>query len=102
MIRPPPSPARDGRPYTTLGYYNGPHQRPAEGALTQEQVLDPDYRQESAVPMGSETHSGEDVVLFARGPWAHLVNGTMEQNTVNRIMTFALGWEGNTAPDAEE
>ncbi|MFP4518387.1 MAG: alkaline phosphatase [Oceanicaulis sp.] len=94
----PPSPARDGRPYTALGYYNGPHQRPADGALTQEDVLDPNYRQESAVPMGSETHSAEDVAAFARGPWAHLVDGTMEQNTLNRIMTFALGWDGNTAP----
>ncbi|MGJ3231229.1 MAG: alkaline phosphatase [Oceanicaulis sp.] len=97
----PPSPARDGRPYTTLGYYNGPHQRPAQGSLTQAEVLDPDYRQESAVPMGSETHSGEDVIAFARGPWAHLVDGVMEQNTLNRIMTFALGWEGNTAPEDE-
>jgi alkaline phosphatase len=92
----PPSPAQDGRPYTTLGYYTGPHQRPAEGVLTQAQVLDPDYRQESAIPMGSETHSGEDVIAFARGPWAHLVDGTMEQNTLNRIITFAYGWPGNT------
>ena len=98
----PPSPARDGRPYTSVGYYNGPHQRPAEGALTQDEVLDPDYRQESAVPMGSETHSAEDVAAFARGPWAHLVDGTMEQNTLNRIITFALGWEGNTAPEPGE
>lgn len=96
----PPAPAQDGRPYTTLGYYNGPHQRPSEGALTQEQALDPDYRQESAVPMGSETHSGEDVIAFARGPWAHLVDGTMEQNTLNRIITFAYGWDGNIAPDS--
>lgn len=99
----PPSPARDGRPYTTLGYYNGPHQRPAEGSLTQAQVLDPDYRQESAVPMGSETHSAEDVAAFARGPWAHLVAGVMEQNTLNRIITYAYGWPGNTMPeDGEE
>ncbi len=95
----PPSPAQDGRSYTTLGYYTGPHQRPEEGALTQEQALDPDYRQESAVPMGSETHSGEDVIAFARGPWAHLVDGTMEQNTLNRIITFAYGWPGNTPPE---
>ena len=90
----PPSPARDGRPYTTLGYYTGPSLRPASGeSLTQEQVLDPDYRQEAAVPLGSETHSGEDVILFARGPWAHLADGVMEQHTVNRLMTYALGWD---------
>jgi alkaline phosphatase len=90
----PPAPAQDGRPYTTLGYYNGPVQRhPDGGALTQAEVLDPDYRQQSAVPMGSETHSGEDIAAFALGPWAHLVDGTMEQHTLNRIITFAYGWD---------
>jgi alkaline phosphatase len=88
----PPSPAQDGRPYTTLGYYTGGVQRGDE-TLTQDQVLDPNYRQQSAVPMGSETHSGEDVAAFARGPWAHLVDGTMEQNTLNRIITWAYGWD---------
>ena len=88
----PPSPAQDGRPYTTLGYYTGGVQRGDE-TLTQEQVLDPNYRQQSAVPMGSETHSGEDVAAFARGPWAHLVDGTMEQHTLNRIITWAYGWD---------
>jgi alkaline phosphatase len=90
----PPSPAQDGRPYTTLGYYNGPVQRHSDGAvLTDADVLDPDYRQQSAIPMGSETHSGEDIAAFALGPWAHLVDGTMEQHTLNRIITFAYGWE---------
>lgn len=90
----PPAPAQDGRPYTTLGYYNGPVQRHPDGeALTQDQVLDPNYRQQSAVPMGSETHSGEDIAAFALGPWAHLVDGTMEQHTLNRIITFAYGWD---------
>lgn len=87
----PPSPAQDGRPYTTLGYYTGMVQRTDE-TLTQDQVLDPNYRQQSAVPMGSETHSGEDVAAFARGPWAHLVDGVMEQHTLNRIITWAYGW----------
>lgn len=93
----PPLPAQDGRPYTTLGYHNGPNRREIDTeALTQEQVLDPDYRQETAIPMGSETHAGEDVIAFARGPWAHLVDGTMEQHTLNRIITFAYGWDENS------
>ena len=90
----PPAPAQDGRPYTTLGYYNGPVQRHPDGeALTQEEVTDPDYRQQSAVPMGSETHSGEDIAAYALGPWAHLVDGTMEQHTLGRIITYAYGWD---------
>ena len=90
----PPAPAQDGRPYTTLGYYNGPVQRHPDGdPLTQDEVLDPDYRQQSAVPMGSETHSGEDIAAYALGPWAHLVDGTMEQHTLGRIITYAYGWD---------
>ncbi|PWE18819.1 alkaline phosphatase [Marinicauda salina] len=90
----PAYPARDGRPYTTLGYYTGPHQRPADGALTDAEARDPDYRQESAVPMGSEAHSGEDVIAYATGPQAHLVDGVMEQHTLFHIIEHAYGWGG--------
>ena len=31
------------------------------------------------LPRGAETHSPTDVGVYARGPWAHLVEGTMEQ-----------------------
>lgn len=89
-----PMPARDGRPYTTLGYYAGPVLRPRDGEpLTQEQVTDPDYRQEAAIPMGAEPHGGEDVPLYADGPRAHLFTGVMEQNTVFHLIAHALGWD---------
>lgn len=94
----PPSPAGDGNPYTTLGYHNGGGRirADAETPLSDEIVLDPDYRQEVAVPLGSETHSGEDVAAFALGPWAHLVDGVMEQHTLHAILTHALGWREET------
>ncbi|WP_308910089.1 alkaline phosphatase [Pseudokordiimonas caeni] len=81
----------EGRPYTTLGYQNGPGavngDRPV---LTQEQVLDPNFRQQSLVHTRSETHGGEDVALFATGPRAYLASGTMEQNAVFHLMRHAL------------
>ncbi|HCR65733.1 alkaline phosphatase [Oceanicaulis alexandrii] len=96
----PPLPAGDGRPYTTLGYHNGGPLRPrgddAE-PLTDEIVMDPDYRQQAAVPMGSETHSGEDVIAYAVGPWAHLVDGSMEQHTLHHVITHAYGWSATAA-----
>ncbi len=78
----------DGKPYTTLGYQNGPNPRSDDhGVLTSAQVEARDYRQQTGVRMGSETHGGEDVALFARGPKSHLVGGVIEQH-VN-----ALGWQ---------
>ena len=55
--------ARDGKRFTTLGYFNGP------GAVVNGPRDDPndtdttakDYLQQSLVPRSSETHAGEDV-----------------------------------------
>ncbi len=89
-----PTLAKDGKAYTTLGYANGP------GAVSHAERPDPakedteslDYRQQALVPLGSETHGGEDVVARAAGPKAHLFKGTIEQNTIFHIMKAALGF----------
>ena len=84
----------DGKPYTTLGYHNGPNPRTHEShVLTDNAVQAKDFRQHSAVHLKYETHSGEDVPLYARGPGAHRVKGVMEQDEIYRVMTQALGWE---------
>ena len=44
--------------------------------------------QEAIVPKGSESHSGTDVAIYARGPWAQLVDGTMEQNDIYHVMRY--------------
>lgn len=82
--------AGDGKPYTTLGYANGP------GAVQGERPV-PETgstaRQQALVPTGAETHGGEDVALFGTGPGAERVRGTIEQNVVYDIMRAAFGWE---------
>ncbi|HRM76391.1 MAG TPA: alkaline phosphatase, partial [Paracoccus sp. (in: a-proteobacteria)] len=96
-----PAMALDGKPYTVGGYLNGAgsilHQ--AEGSndwsgsrpdLTQEQATDPDYLQQALIPMISETHSGEDVAIFANGPWSHLFRGVVEQNVIFHVMLKAV------------
>ena len=49
------------------------------------------YFQESAVPLGSETHSGEEVAIYAIGPGSELVKGTVKNTFIFRVMAKALG-----------
>lgn len=82
---------RNKQAYTTLGYANGPGARGTERpSLTNEQVMNPDYKQEASIPMTSETHGGEDVAIYAVGPNAHLIRGSMEQNWIFYVMADAL------------
>lgn len=48
------------------------------------------------MPVASETHGGEDVAVFARGPQAHLVHGVQEQSFVAHVMAFAACLEPYT------
>jgi len=86
--------AEDGKPYTTLGYHNGPNVREADSpALTDNMVQAKDFRQQTSVNLKYETHAGEDVALYATGPGANAVRGVMEQDEIYGVMAKALGWE---------
>jgi alkaline phosphatase len=81
--------ADDGRPYTTLGYGNGPGYRGGNGRpdLTATDTSHPDFLQEATVPLGSETHAAEDVGIYASGPGAHAFQGVVEQNVIFHVMS---------------
>ena len=88
-----PSKAGDNMPYTTLGYQNGPGAvSGARADLTSVDTTALGYLQQAVVPMGSETHAGEDVAIYATGPKAHLVHGSMEQNWIYHVMKEAFGF----------
>lgn len=90
----------DGKPYTVAGYLNGAGSildEQADGSysgsrpdLTNEEAMDPEYLQQALVPMTSETHSGEDVAVMAKGPWSHLFDGVIEQNYIFHVMNYAM------------
>lgn len=94
---------RNGVPYTTLGYWNGPGYRgaprvnplidpfPGFGGATPAGPSHAAYLQEAAIPLGSETHAGEDVAIYAIGPGADLVRGTVKNTHVFQVMKNALG-----------
>ena len=79
------------KPYTTLGYANGSGYIAGERPdLTQEQVTNPDYKQEAAVPKTAETHGGEDVAIYADGVNSWMCHGLMEENWIFYVMQDAL------------
>ncbi|XP_037704611.1 intestinal-type alkaline phosphatase [Choloepus didactylus] len=87
-----PSKALDNKAYTSILYGNGPGFALSGGSradVNDSQSEDAEYQQQAAVPLGSETHGGEDVAVFARGPQAHLVRGVQEQTFVAHVMAFA-------------
>ena len=80
-----------GKPYTVLGFANGPGAKDgARDDLTAVDTSDADYVQQSATPLHNETHGGEDVAIFAAGPWAHLVQGVVDENYIFFVMDYAL------------
>ena len=94
-----PELASDGKPYTVAGYLNGPGSvliEQPDGSyfgtrpnVTEANATDLDYPQQALVPKSSETHAGEDVAVYAKGPWAHLLDGTIEQNVIFHVMHHA-------------
>lgn len=95
--------ARDGKPYTTLSFANGPGSvcKPqADGKwlcdrpdLTNVDTTALGFQQQALIPLGSETHGGEDVAIFAGGPGANLFSGAVEQNEIFHVMSQSLGLE---------
>ncbi|ALC43155.1 CG10827 [Drosophila busckii] len=97
VFSPAKSNASDGKSYLPISYANGKsfeeyynmtlHERvePKEfpGAGDAYQVFP------ATAPLESETHGGEDVAVFASGPWAHLFSGVYEQNAIPHMMAFA-------------
>lgn len=101
-----------GLPYTTLNYANGPgyvgaSNRQPQGSKTFPHVFttskisedrpdlsdidteDQDFMQEANMPLRSQSHSGEDVGIWASGPGANAVRGTIEQNVIFHYLTQA-------------
>lgn len=99
--------ALDGKPYTTVSYANGQgaavlpggggeaRSKHAKGTGRDMDLTDVDtekesYHQQALVPLKSETHSGEDVAIYAEGPGAYLFHGVQEQNVIYHVMKQAM------------
>ena len=81
----------NGNAITTLAFGNGPNRKDTRTDLTSDQVMADDYLQETGVKLGSETHGGGDVMLFASGANAELFKGTLDNTAVFTKVKSALG-----------
>lgn len=82
-------------PYMTLNYANGPgynRNTKKSGGRVDPNTLNTqkyDFEFPATVPLDSETHGGDDSVVYASGPWSHLFTGNYEQNAIPHLMAYA-------------
>ncbi|XP_059054707.1 membrane-bound alkaline phosphatase-like [Achroia grisella] len=84
----------DGVPYMTISYTNGPGARAYVDGDRYDVTGDSNFgelrwRSHAEVPRSSETHSADDVAVFARGPHHALFSGVYEQSRVPHLMAYA-------------
>ncbi|VVC93825.1 unnamed protein product [Leptidea sinapis] len=85
---------RNGVPYMTLSYINGPGHRNEVNELrvdvTQETNFgELEWRSHVEVPLSSETHGGDDVAVFAWGAQHNMFSGLYEQSQLPHRMGYA-------------
>lgn len=91
----------DNQRYETLSYANGPgffyHRRnDSENVNDTWKNLEEDsnrdnifYRHMAAHYLKDDTHGGEDVGVYAIGPYSHLFRSTFEQNYIAHVIAYA-------------
>lgn len=86
----------DGLPYLTLSYANGKsfyntydNSTGKRVDLSTVDISGLEYTFSSTVPLTAETHAGDDVGVYASGPWSHLFLGNYEQNNIPILMSYA-------------
>lgn len=81
-------------PYAAMNYMFGPNQYRDENG--QRLNLEAEFKEAnmnfiypSMTPSGDNFHAGDDVAIFAVGPYAHLFSGVQNQNVIPEILSFA-------------
>jgi len=92
-----PDLALDGKPWTSMLYGNGggwqgsPDQETMSNReeITAEIAGDVDYQPQSAVPLDSESHGGDDIPILASGPMSHLFHSVHQQSYIAHVTRYA-------------
>lgn len=86
--------ADDGLPYDILSYADGPsyyktYDHNGRLDIRNEDFTENDRQYSAGVPLDSESHGGDDIAIYASGPWSHLFQGSYEQSVVGLAMAYA-------------
>ncbi|XP_055682601.1 membrane-bound alkaline phosphatase-like [Lutzomyia longipalpis] len=86
----------DRMPFSVLSYANGAGYKNTYNELGDQRLditgfdsSDPEFQYFATVPLNVESHGGDDVGVYASGPWAHLFVGQYEQNILPYAMAYA-------------
>ena len=87
----------DYLPWMKLSYANGPGYYQHINFTSGDRLDPTDHKlykfssleYPATVPLDSETHSGDDVAVYALGPWAYLFDGNFEQNAIPHMMAYS-------------
>lgn len=87
----------DFKPYLKLTFANGPgyhihhsnssNERPDPLGLPD--LTSMEFQSPVVAARKSETHGGDDVVIYATGPYSHLFTGSIEENAIPHMMAYA-------------
>ncbi|GAB1608181.1 hypothetical protein Ahia01_001102300 [Argonauta hians] len=82
--------AKDGKPYASLVYASGLNYPCKDRQdLHKVDTADKEYKPQVGVPMEYSAHTGEDVAIYATGPWSHLYDGVQEESNIHHFMAYA-------------
>ncbi|XP_028968256.1 alkaline phosphatase [Galendromus occidentalis] len=78
--------ASNSLPYSILSYAAGPGASAEEETDSRHRSL---YTHKAMVYLRSGVHGGEDVAVYAKGPWAHLFTGSHENTYIPIALAYA-------------
>nr|VZI27318.1 unnamed protein product [Spirometra erinaceieuropaei] len=93
---------KDDKNMLPLTYMNGPGAKINEtranlSAIADAELMDKDFLQQALVPLKWSTHGGDDVGVYATGPFSWMFHRTVDNTFIAQTMKYALCVEPYTS-----
>ncbi len=80
-------------PLTPIDFMSGPAGKTPRDDPTNASLHSWYYRQDTLVPLPYASHAGDDVGVYATGPFSEIFHRTVDNTFIAQAMKFALGVE---------